>query len=214
MAIYRAMTIIEGSSGLPEDVFVNTWHFTTGPGGGSRQDAEASIVGHLDDFYGGGTGANVLSNYIAGSGTEEVRYRIYDLADATPREPSIYEAGWGPAGPGDTLPEEVALCISFYKDRNLPRNRGRLYIGPISETANNDGRPSAGIRGALVQAGRRVIEASQDPSSSAAWAVYSTVDGDAKEVTQGWVDNAWDTQRRRGLAPTERQNFNAGFPPE
>lgn len=208
MATYRAMVIIKGVSGLPEDVFVNTWHFTSGPQSVDRDGDETAIVANLDEFYGGGVGADIVANYIANNGTGDVEYRIYDLADPQPREPRVEVAGWTPTGPGDTLPEEVALCISFFKDRNIPRNRGRLYIGPISETANNNGRPSAGLVGALADAGRRMIEASGAPGSEASWAVYSVADGLAKDITDGWVDNAWDTQRRRGLAATARTVFD------
>jgi len=39
------------------------------------------------------------------------------------------------------------------------------------------------------------------------WIVYSTVDQAGHEVIGGWVDNAWDIQRRRGELSTSRLTF-------
>jgi hypothetical protein len=36
------------------------------------------------------------------------------------------------------------------------------------------------------------------------WVVYSRVTDTARKVTNWWVDDAWDIQRRRGLRPTTR----------
>jgi len=39
------------------------------------------------------------------------------------------------------------------------------------------------------------------------WVVYSPTNGNTVNVDNGWVDNAFDTQRRRGLAVTARTNW-------
>jgi hypothetical protein len=39
------------------------------------------------------------------------------------------------------------------------------------------------------------------------WAIYSPTANLHKTITDIWVDDAWDTQRRRGLAPTTRDTF-------
>jgi hypothetical protein len=36
------------------------------------------------------------------------------------------------------------------------------------------------------------------------WSVYSPTTGQNNAITNLWVDNEWDTQRRRGLRPTSR----------
>jgi hypothetical protein len=44
-------------------------------------------------------------------------------------------------------------------------------------------------------------------SNPATLAVWSPSNGDAVPVTDGWVDNAWDTQRRRGIDRTARSTW-------
>nr|CRY96437.1 hypothetical protein [uncultured prokaryote] len=201
MATYRAMVIIKGESGLPEDVFVNTWHFTDGPASTTREGTEDAIAASLDTFY------DNIDQFISTAVTTDVEYRIYDLADPQPRPPRIIEAGWVPTGGGAQLPTEVAVCLSFYKDRNIPRSRGRLYIGPLTIATSSNGRPGAALTTALLTGATELVDLTTAPGSEAAWAVYSVADGLAKNITDGWVDNAFDTQRRRGDAPTARETF-------
>jgi hypothetical protein len=41
-------------------------------------------------------------------------------------------------------------------------------------------------------------------SENVTWVTVSPTAGTSGVVTDGWVDNAWDTQRSRGAAPTMR----------
>jgi hypothetical protein len=51
------------------------------------------------------------------------------------------------------------------------------------------------------------MKAAAIASASWDWVVYSPTDDAYHEVANGWVDNAWDTQRRRGYKPTSRTTF-------
>jgi hypothetical protein len=51
----------------------------------------------------------------------------------------------------------------------------------------------------LLNAGKRLTDA------NIGYGVYSKVDGLFTPIVQFWVDNAFDTQRRRGSAPSARQ---------
>lgn len=203
MALIRAMVIQKGTTGLPEDVYVNTWHFVSGAGQGTYEEEAQAAANNLDGFY------DQIKGFLSSVQVSDVEYRMYNLADPQPREPLIFEASWQPTGSGAEMPTEVATCLSFYKDRNLPRNRGRLYIGPHPISVSAQGRPSPVFRTALAAAATSLIDIGLAPGSISAWALYSPTDDQGKIVTNGWVDNAFDTQRRRGEAPTERTLFEA-----
>lgn len=129
---------------------------------------------------------------------------------------------------GARLPEEVACCLSFrgsYStrvedepagptgpegDHHLrARVRGRVYIGPLvtlalhSASAGDEARVSQDLQTDLVESARDFLHADLG-SSSWAWSVYSRVEQAYVAVTVVWVDNAWDTQRRRGAKTTSR----------
>jgi len=51
------------------------------------------------------------------------------------------------------------------------------------------------------------LKGASDAAADWTWVVYSTVDNAMYPVDNGWVDNSWDTQRRRGVKPTARYTF-------
>lgn len=184
-------------SGLPQDNIVNTWHFL-GTIGTSMADEMANIGPRLDEFY------TVVDNYMPlaiGAPT----YRGYDLGELKPRQPSQRASfGVDPAGAGATYPNEVALCLSYYATRNLPRQRGRLYLGPFIAaageiTTQGDAMPTQFFVDLVANAALALKNA-----AGPLWAVRSVRDGVLRAITNLWIDNAWDTQRRRGTAATVR----------
>jgi hypothetical protein len=111
-------------------------------------------------------------------------------------------------GAGAQTPAEVALCLSFKAapgSTSSPRtSRGRVYLGPftteaLGSTLNSEVRPSVALQNAIADAGLRLAS-----SSAHKWAVRSRVAGVLSEITEMWVDNAFDTQRRRGGKPQTR----------
>lgn len=109
------------------------------------------------------------------------------------------------------FPQEVALCLSMQGARvsGTPqaRRRGRVFIGPITTATMTDGRPNSTARGTLATAADTLagnLKAAERPSELSIWSV---TDGVAVVVRDGWVDNAYDTQRRRGVSPTARSVF-------
>lgn len=140
----------------------------------------------------------------------DAEMRFYNLDDPEPREPSIIYFNLDAAGTADRLPDEVALCSSVYSVRNLPRQRGRIYLGPFNSQAIDlaTGRPKSVLRDVIAGATNRLANESDIANQ---WVVYSEA-GIAPQsftVTNGWIDNAWDTQRRRGVASTDRQTWVA-----
>lgn len=149
--------------------------------------------------------SSCLTGDIAQNGHE---MKFYALPGTEPNYPYA-ERTWNftsaPSGTG--LPREVAIGLSFQGSRaaGFPqaRRRGRIYIGPILANVNVSGRPSSTTRTAIADAAEALRTAlNTDPNHY--WAVWSTVDQEAVEVQNGWVDDAFDTQRRRGVEATSR----------
>jgi len=130
---------------------------------------------------------------------DTMRVRIYNMADDEPREP-VADRTKPITTFGNCGPREVAVCLSYYADRNLPRRRGRLFIGPWTESVMKEQVPAtqrtqlqnlangiSGLGGINVQ-----------------WVQYSPRTGEFHNVTDWWVDDEWDTVRSRGKRATTR----------
>lgn len=214
---------------MPEDVFINTFHFATQ----SANEAEAiNVVNLLKDLYTlaapGGSPANApIGQWIGGVVKRDAnacKIRVYDLAQPKPR-PVLHEGSFTMTGLStgwtQDLPAEVALCASFWGVANRPRTRGRVYLGPWGNHASGAGTsgrsiPIVGLRQSIAASFGRMINVA---ASTANLAVFSRgvyqIDGVVQPVTSqlytvvtdGWVDDAWDTQRRRGQDATTRTTF-------
>lgn len=121
------------------------------------------------------------------------RATLYDMADAKPRAPkAIHDVAI--AGSGEGGPREVAVCLSYYAGRNIPRLRGRMYIGPWQQ-ADMMERPAAvrtqamGIATGIAALGGLDCD----------WKQYSPTNNLFTTVSDYWCDNEWDTMRSRGL---------------
>lgn len=212
---WRVQLVLQGATDLPEDRFVNALAFNQPGVQSAHSEFADDVQGVFNAFFNnthtGATGPIV--SHIAGwvTGGE---IRVYDLRQAPPREPEIrpltvnFNATTG-------LPAEVALCSSLVAIRNLPRQRGRFYFGPLANnagvittgSATDDARPSATVIANLVAA----TEFLAGPHSLLVGAgddyllaIISQVDQTIRCVTGGWVDNAFDTQRRRGAQANDR----------
>lgn len=204
MALYKAQVAIKWTSGLPEDVTVNTFHFESN----DSAFVIGTVPGVLENMYAIIDGT--YSNVVAQNGHT---IKIYSMADPEPRAP-IYDGtfNFASAPSGNPLPTEVALCCSYQADRvsgePQRRRRGRIYLGPFHTGAlTTAGRPHADLINDAVAFGNFLAAASSGWTGTK-WVVWSEVDASSAVVTNGWVDNAFDTQRRRGVAPTTRTTFD------
>lgn len=215
MVIMRLQHSFQGISGLPEDQYVNTFHFIAADLSGFDFQALALIV---RAFYSATPAGESLAikNYLSGIADEPgERVKIYDLADAMPRNP-LYDEIFSPASMGSastgTLPSECAVALSYSAPPLAgippPQLRGRIYLGPWSNLALAGGGvgvpPSVdfGLRTIITKSAKETALAAE--ASGAVWAVYSPTRGAAAEISTFWCDDAWDIQRRRGEKPTER----------
>lgn len=200
----RVMNILQAPSNDPKDRYINTLHFRT-TAVGITEDLQLNVGGALDTFW------TAIDPYIPADLTR-MEYRFYDLADPEPREPTFVPATAQPSGLGNAYPFEVSAVLSYYSYRNIRRQRGRMYLGPLvpsvadTSTTNGDPQVSATFRqvvlDALVYLQSDVRNAAGD--GTATFCIWSPTDGQMRTVTDAWMDNAFDTQRRRGTAATSR----------
>lgn len=210
--LYAFQWIWEGHSQLAEDSYVNTWHFRKASGIVTDFD---NVKDMLVEFYTGNSGATRtdLTNWMTvRSLTGKWTIKAYHLTDPKPRSP-VYEAtGAVNLNTDEALPTEVALVMSFQAEpvsgENQKRKRNRIYLGPFGQqilgsTLTVDGT----VVESILFAGKALYEASE-ASANWHWNVYSPTDDEAYEVYNGWCDNGYDTQRRRGTRSTARGYFD------
>ena len=208
----EAVVVFEAASLLPEDAIVNTWHWHQPEPNLSFPDDIDNVRDMLHDFYftsptgGGNPIVNVCSKRILSG---KVTFKFYNMMDAKPRAPFHIEDFTAAAMPtSDALPAELSCCLSYQavKESGKPqaRRRGRIYLPPPAITANSsDGRPTSSYRG-LISDKATELKAASDASLRWEWVVWSVVNQDHSLVDNGWVDDAWDIQRRRGVRARAR----------
>lgn len=202
MALYRATVIIKSVTNVIEDAATNTFHFDADTVGDL-----AAVSAALQTCY--QAMRTHYSNLMAQNG-HEIKY--YRLSDPPPRATVRLDTfNFTTAPTVAPLPTEVAMTVSFQggasSGQPQSRRRGRIFFGPLNTSAvDGSAFLASGVRTAAVNAFGVLLDASQ-AATAWKWSVFSTVNGTGVEVQNGWVDNAFDTQRRRGRRTTARTVF-------
>lgn len=233
MADLRAIVTLPFLSGKPEDVAVNVLHFSSA----SSDDAAADVIAaHVAELFNvtppvgpSGNGLTPIAAYISNAVSRAANacsVKVYDLADAEPRIPRtrLWTLGASLSSTAKELPAEVALAVSIWGVANRPRTRGRIYFGPLTEQVLTDdavtqrSHVSVIIRETFGGAVKRLIGKPANTQNLGIWSrgLYTVdkvpqapVPGSMTIATNGWVDDAWDTQRRRGQESVLRYQFAA-----
>lgn len=211
----RVQAVFQGVSGLPEDRYVNTWHFAD-TGGGPTVDADFdAAIAKLEEFYMVNnpiTGSKVW-NLLAGANFDQTgsQWRCYNLEQDIPRTPYIVSMATFPADAASAaLPSEVAMCLSYRGLVSTPSTRGRLFIGPLNASVVTTGSAPAIVD---VNARNTLVQAAERLRTSAGGPIWSILGGNGAggqqmvTIAGGWVDDAFDTQRRRGEVATTRTTW-------
>lgn len=174
---------LHAETNLPEDDAVNVLCFFTDDietVADGIAAAYTSITSWINGYYNGMT------------------VRAYPFGGGQPLFSKDYAVNFS----GSNAPTEVALCLSYATvddvDTSTPRRRGRIYL-PIPGTSV---RPSTSQQEAALDLGEEL--AAIGVGTAQTWKLWSRTDGATFDIESIWVDDAWDTQRRRGLAPTAR----------
>ena len=191
MAIYRMQCSFAADTALPRDRFVITPHFSTPNPWPEMQSLVDDLADRLAAFD------------QAGANGREVNVRAYDAQSPPPNRPLAEATRARDVAPASRTMREIALCLSFYSEFNEPRRRGRLYLPLfwISGGATVGPRPAA----------EHIARAAMLPEifqnlggTDVDWCVFSRRDNEARPVTNWWIDDEFDVQRRRGLRSTTR----------
>jgi hypothetical protein len=222
----RAQVIFTATSGNPQDNVTNTWYFDgddpNDPPGPSDGDYHDGVVSLLNGLYG------AVKGYYSDLVQDNPQVKIYDMRDPEPRVPEFVgnlTMDIPVIGANFRLPQETCIALSFKADPvsgGIPaRRRGRVFLGPLNSSAMG----VSGGKTIVADACRAAIAAAAGTMKAGyglpldqgdvQWAIYSrrtdelgaNVDDSFHDVTAGWVDDALDTQRRRGAKPTVRSVF-------
>lgn len=205
----RVMFVGQGASNLPEDRFINTFHFSNvvGP---DYEDVVDDLHSIVQAFYNTqSSGGNAPANFISAYCKRAAQTIAYNLEDATPRTPNVSPFTLASAV-GSGLPEEVAICLTLTGAPPItPRRRGRIYFGPLANNASvieggttafpaNVANGSADQISFVLTASALALKVASGLADMP-WCIRSTRPSENFVLIEGgWVDNVFDTQRRRG----------------
>lgn len=221
-------------SGFPEDDYVNTFAISTDPATPlttSGGELTIPIASFYNTLYSGMSVSNFLNGSISRA-AGALKMKVYDLdgklsGNSALGSPSFEDTGTlnSPLEP-TFLPEEVALKLTWRgenwdeqpveeadggdpgttPDRPRARHTGGIYVGPFIDVVAVDGANKARPTTNLVNTLLNAAEGLQDAlvANGHHLAVWSRSNANLRWVTHAQVDNSFDTQRRRGVAPTSR----------
>lgn len=231
---FRAQVSLAYDSAIPEDVSVNVWHVREFEGASDPELTFDAIQAGLINFY--GEIQADLSEHIAATGHRVKIFDMEDAPPRAPVRDTPFglvtsSSGFVPNEVAICLSYRSAIVSGT----NRRRATGRVYLGPFSSSAIaedvGDSRVAAAVRTDIIDSVENHLLpwVPQPPDSLLEWCLFSRSDAlglavgapqppteptytnlqlqaGFKVITSAWVDDAFDTQRRRGLRPTTRTN--------
>lgn len=202
MTIMRAQISVPVDTGLPKDLAVCVPHF---------EQSVNPLPNQLADEL-----AIAMQTYLRSTATM-VQVKVYDAENPGTKDdphPPIGQKTRGVDPLLTSFPRELALCLSYYADDNVKRKRGRLYL-PFSWVYKSQAtsptppalRPHANDQIAVLAFATMLKTLG---GTGTDWVVWSRMDSEARTVTNYYVDDEWDIQRRRGGRPTGRASGTGG----
>jgi len=216
--IIRTQVSIERDTTLPRDWSVNTWHFLSNSG---DPVADCSLIDtDLGTFYG------TIDAFLAVGVSTVAHVKHYDLTDPSPRAPIATQDYSLTSSSSAAFPAEVAIVLSYRASigsgENVKRARGRIFLGPLavatSSSTVGDVRVDSSVRSTIVGAAHTMQDAlivagvpwvtfSPTTAGPPPWSELALTSA-ARIVQHGYVDDAFDTMRSRGLPPSTRTTFD------
>lgn len=202
--LYKVTVELESATGLPRDAQQNTWWFD-GPDSPSVPQWE-QFRSRLVSFYNSwGTSRSQLA--LSGAG----RLLARDTELPAPAEP-VYESPITVTKQNlPPLPFDCAAVVTFAAQPvsgiRVQSLRNRIYLGGLTTGPNDPtGRISSSFR-TTVATGYNALVSALEADGEFEHVVYSTKRDEVFTVWNAWMDNQWDTQRRRDQKATARSMF-------
>lgn len=200
----RFTVSVQHDSALPRDAIVNTIYL--------RHNTVGVITGFDTDALAADLAQVYEEKLFVGTALRAITVKAYDTAGPPPHDPvSVHVRNPDGVPVPASSPSEIALCLSF-KGGQRPWERGRIFLAPWMTQEgrmpqNISARPYDALMTPLLDlaegfAGLGGIDID--------WVVHSKTHATDTKVQSAWVDDEWDTQRRRGLKATRRLTRNVG----
>jgi hypothetical protein len=216
--VVRAQVILPRVNGTPADAVSNTFHFQVDPG--TTNDQAAGIFDDfLIAFYNDAADNTVIPirQFLATSldRTANACSIKFDSASVLGDTPTIVHWTLGDNNSGSyvDLPGEIAICLSLRADTWHSRHgRGRIFLGPCHArvlqvaTGRGDPRVKDEIQQAIKASALKLADSLLHPYGLH-WVIPNYGLGTARPITSGFVDDAFDIQRRRGVKTQSRVSW-------
>lgn len=235
MQFALATVTFANTTGIARDNVVNDFVAVTDPAK-TPAVVGADLLAALTRFYNLASEPFDLAHYLGAQLSRvaaQTTVRAYTLdghLDGTPHGSPFFTGTFtlDPRAGGNTFPDEVA-CVATIRaagwdtalvevpdgadpgtlvDRPRQRRSGRCYIGPLEAAAadftTDAPRPSVAFM-QVVRAAYQTLAADL-VAGGHHLGVWSRVDAAVRNAVRVEVDNAFDTQRRRGVRATSRIN--------
>jgi hypothetical protein len=235
--VLQLVSRLPNVNGLTSDVYENVLHLDVAGSDPAGQDIIDAMSGLRDFWIvDSGAPSGKIGEYLseivnrATNACSILAYFTNDYSGQTPMGSPIGQLSFTlPAAVATTqIPEEVCAVLSYHGDltdvpvtqsnpnpppatiRPAQRRRGRMFLGPLGISAgteqNNQYRPNPVFRTDVTLAFQALYNyiVLQTPWVLGVW---SKADAAVYPVVGGYMDDAWDVQRRRGLEPTTRTTF-------
>lgn len=198
---YKFQITMPQVSTLPRDVISHTFHMQHSVGGLLSTDLDSVCQASAELFQ---------KHYGGLAGGHKVTCKVYEMG-AAPQIPKSEKTVGTLSWPAN-CPREIALCLSFAKRANVPRERGRLfmsvgaYLGSPLVSVTTE-RPNATLLSRVAGLYHTANESLPDLGGiDWKFGVWSPTNSAFYQTSQAWVDDEWDTVRSRGVRPTTRVN--------
>lgn len=202
--IYKCTVEQNSPSLLPRDAMQNNW-WLEGPDSVSGVEWE-KVKGAFAIFYNG------WQTYRAAASVDSTgRFLARDTTLPTPAEP-VYEAPMTFSRvTAQPLPLDCAAVATFAAPATpgvkVQSLRNRIYLGGLLATVNDGaGLISSDFRTAVATAYNNFAQELLDETDFE-HVVYSPKLDQTFSVESAWMNNQWDTQRRRDRPPTAKSIF-------
>lgn len=217
--IIQVQTQLNFRSDLPGDYAINDWHFFIS----DHDDADLPVIARdrLEQWFNDDSNVRAPGEYVADMCTSEVSVRFRSLFTVG-GDLAIPAGPFTPLAPfslpdrfsSSDLPSQVAVVQTQQASTANPGRRqshqNRQFFGPlVTQTGENNDigeyRPTLDFREDLNAASSGLRGADD---ASVKWVVFSrtlalsTGLAGGMSIVGGFVDNAYDIQRRRQLSPT------------
>lgn len=173
-----------------EDAFVNTLYFNV-----SGSVDEPNYQSLVDDLWA------IWAARPWGLG-RRIEIRAYNMDDPKPRPIKAQKTGNATGSFVLGGAQQVALALSYYTDRNLPRQRGRIFLGPWQSSDLN----ATGTQTAAVMALPPLLAGLGGLNVD--WSLYSPTTDTHARIDHAWCDNSWDVIRSRKVKSTARATWS------